>query len=332
MIHFGIIGAGIRGSMYADTLSQNSYAELTAICDADQRKLGKFGQQGIRTYDDYKKMFDDANLNAVIIATPDFLHLEPALCAAEAGCHILVEKPLATTSEDASLIAKTITEHDVLCMVAFENRWNAPFVAVKNEIALGNLGKVVSINFTLNDTIFVPTEMLPWAKLSSPGWFLFPHAIDLVCWLTGDQIKRIYGWAGEGVLKTMGIETYDSMKALLEFNSGFAASFNSTWTLQNTLPLVYDLKVEIIGSKNSYYIDLQDQMVRQYGGEYKNLHTLGYSVDGRMLGAPSLMLFDFIDHIRKGKKPESDHIHGEYITKIIDAIHVSAKDHKIIEV
>jgi predicted dehydrogenase len=331
MIKFAIIGMGIRGRMYAKTLEQNQYAKLVGVCDMNAANLSGFGGE-IESNTDYRTLIDRCRPDAVIIATPDFFHVDPFMYAVQAGHHVLVEKPLAMSLAEAEAMAAAVERAKTMCLVAFENRWNPPFVAVKREIMDGKLGEVSSVHFTLNDTIFVPTRMLPWAGKSSPGWFLFPHAVDMVSWLTGGDVSTVYAWGTKKVLKARGIDTYDSMKAMLGFSSGFCGSFSSSWILPESLPLVYDLKIEIIGTKNAYYIDLQNQMVRSFGETASNVHTLGYPVGGRMLGAPSLMLNDFIDGIRNDVPPESDVRAGLKNARIIAKVHESAATGSVIRV
>ena len=324
MIKIGIVGMGIRGSMFAATAAQNSHCEVAAVCDSDEERA-KAAAGNAEVFADYRDMIDSVQLDAVVAATPDPYHKGPFLAAVRKGCHVLVEKPFALSYAEAREMAAAAEEQKVTVMVGFANRWNPPFVALKEHIASGKLGRVSSVNFTLNDTIHVPTEMIRWAGTSSPGWFLLPHAVDLVSWLTQSTPTGVFGWGKRDILAGRGIDTYDSMKALIHFDKDFAASFNTSWILPESLPLVFDMKVEIIGTESAYYVDLQNQMVKHYGETFSNLQTLGHSVGGRMLGAPSLMFHDFIDHIRLGTHPDSDHRAGLINTQVIDLIHRSAE-------
>lgn len=325
MIKIGIIGMGIRGSMFAATAAQNGHCEVTAVCDSDEERA-RASAGNAEVFGDYRDMIASAELDAVVVATPDPYHKEPFLAAVRKGYHVLVEKPFALSYAEAREMADAAEERNVTVLVGFANRWNPPFAALKEHIAAGGIGRVSSVNFTLNDTIHVPTGMIRWAAASSPGWFLLPHAVDLVSWLTESTPTGVFAWGKRDLLAGRGIDTYDSMKALIRFDTDFAASFNTSWILPESLPLVFDMKVEIIGTEGAYYVDLQNQMVKHYGETYANLQTLGHSVGGRMLGAPSLMFHDFIDHIRLGTRPDADHRAGLINTRVIELIHRSAEE------
>ena len=92
MQKFGIIGMGIRGKMYADVIAQNPNAKVSAICDTNDKLIQELGLvYGAEVFTDFRKMMDKADINAVIVATPDFMHREAVLYAAEHKFNIMVE-------------------------------------------------------------------------------------------------------------------------------------------------------------------------------------------------------------------------------------------------
>ena len=100
-----------------------------------------------------------------------------------AGKHVLVEKPLATSVADALLMVAAAKEARVHLMVDFHARWHPLFMSARGYVERGELGAPVIAYARLSDTIYVPTEMLPWSGDSGPEWFLFPHTMDIVRWL-----------------------------------------------------------------------------------------------------------------------------------------------------
>ncbi|WP_010272749.1 Gfo/Idh/MocA family protein [Paenibacillus senegalensis] len=333
MIRFGIVGMGIRGSLYANTIEQNPYAEVTAISDVDPERLKQYGQQyKAKGYTQVDEMLREETLDAIIIATPDFLHKEPVLAAAAKGLHIMIEKPLATNVEEAEEMAEAVERAGTKCLIAFENRWNSPFVAAKEAIQRGELGSIVTMNARLNDTIYVPTKMLKWSKGSTPGWFLFPHATDIGCWFKGSKPVQVYAVGTKKKLVAMGIDTYDSIQAVVTFEDQTHATFTTSWILPESMPLIYDFKYEIIGEDGALYLDLSDQMVRQAGGsQYKHVHTLGTPINGTLTSAPSYMLNAFIDNIRLGTEPDAGVRDGLMNTKLVHAIHRSVETGSIVK-
>src|SRR5207244_3684269 len=158
-------------------------------------------------------------------------HREAVEAAAERGLAILVEKPLATTLEDAAAMAAAVRQAGVLCQVAFENRWNPPYVAAKEAIERGDVGTVLSLNSRINDRIDVPLGMLSWSARSSPGWFLLSHTVDMARWLSGREPTRVYAQGQKRVLSGKGLDTYDTLQAIVTFDGGLSAVFEASWIL-----------------------------------------------------------------------------------------------------
>lgn len=333
MLKFGIVGMGIRGNLFADTLAENQYAQLEAICDVSEKNLKMAADKyKVKACSDYREMMDSSKLDSVIITTPDFLHRDPVIYAANKGLHIMVEKPFSTSSAECREMVDAIEKNKVSCLVAFENRWNFPMLAVKERIENGEIGDVLTMNARLNDTIFVPTKLLSWAKNSTVGWFLFPHIIDLACWFNGKEVKKVYATGLKKKLVSMGYDTYDSIQAVLTFDDGTNSTFTSSWILPDTMPLIYDLKFEIIGEEGALYLDTQNQMLRQAGKKYSHVHTIGTSVNGKLTAAPCYMLHSFVDALREGKKPSTTEIDGLKNTLVVEAVHKSIETGRIIEV
>ena len=326
MLKIGIVGMGIRGTLFADTIVQNAYAEIAAVSDSFeqtlQRSIDKYNVAG---YADVDEMLEKEQMDAIVIATPDFLHKKPVMLAAAKGIHIMVEKPFSTSVEEAEEMLSAVDSARVKCMVAFENRWNSPFVAVKESILRGDIGKIITINSRLNDTIYVPTQMLKWSKGSTPGWFLLPHATDIALWLKESKPSHVYATGTKKKLVKMGIDTYDSMQSIVSFDDGTHATFTTSWILPESMPLIYDFKYEIIGENGALYVDLADQMVRKAVNSYQHVHTLGTPINGLLTSAPNYMMNAFIDHIRLNTAPESDAATGLLNTKLVHAIHRSVQ-------
>ena len=332
MIKIGIIGMGIRGTMFADTIGQNQYAELAAFTEFNDSTREKISAAyPVPAYKDFKVMIDKEQLDAVIVATPDFLHKDAVIYAAEQGKHILCEKPFSTSASECEEMAAAIKKNKVKCLVAFENHWNLPFVSAKNEIESGAIGNILNINCHLNDTIFVPTELLPWAKKgSSVGWFLFPHMVDAISWFSGKSVESVYAVGTKKKLLSMGIDLYDTIQTVLNYTDGTHSTISSSWVLPNTMPLIYDLKMEIIGEEGALYLDTNNQMLRKGGASgYSHVHTLGTNVNGLSTGGSNFMLHFFVDALRNNAPIEANERAGLINTQIVWAIHKSLESWQI---
>lgn len=254
---FGVIGTGLWGEYHALTYSTHPGAELAAICDADATRAAAIaGRYGARHwYTDYHELLADPGVEAVSVATPDFLHTEVGVAAAQAGKHILMEKPLALTVADCQAVIDAAARAGVKLMVDFHNRWSPPLNTLKHRLTAGELGAPLLVNARQNNTIFVPTEMLRWAGRSATIWFTGSHLIDVVCWLVGSPVRRVYSVSRSRVLAARGIPTPDFFETTLEFVDGTVAFVENCWVLPNTEPSVVDFKLRLVGTQGSATVD-----------------------------------------------------------------------------
>ncbi|HMQ30778.1 MAG TPA: Gfo/Idh/MocA family oxidoreductase, partial [Chloroflexaceae bacterium] len=125
---FALVGAGVFGERHAQAYSRHHAAELVAVCDLDlPRAEGVAARYGARyATDDLARVLADPAVRAVSVATPDHAHREVAVACARAGKGLLVEKPLATTVEDAETIVAAARAAGVTLMVDFHNRVSPP--------------------------------------------------------------------------------------------------------------------------------------------------------------------------------------------------------------
>ncbi len=325
MIRVGIVGMGIRGMMYARAVNQSGMGRVVAACDVSERARRSASVLEVPVYATHQEMYERSELDAAIVATPDFAHREPALDAAARGLHLLIEKPLATTLEDAAAIREAVRTAGVRCMIAFENRWNPAFVTARAAIQRGDLGAVRWINARLNDTIWVPTGMLGWAARSSPGWFLLPHLADLAMWLSGAQPRRVYAVGLRGQLAGRGVDTWDALHTTVEFEPEMTAVFETAWTLPESLPTVYDFKFELVGERGAQFIDTQDQMIHQADERWSYPGTLVGEIDGVLRGFPIWMVEHWLRGLSAGEEFSADVDQGYAVTRLCWAAHRSAE-------
>jgi predicted dehydrogenase len=329
----GVIGLGLRGTMFARALGYNTGAQLAGVCEIDPARLRKGAANfGVPAFATPRDLCARPGLQAVIIATPDPLHREAVEAAADRGLAILVEKPLATTLADAEAMALAVRRAGVPCQVAFENRWNPPYLAAREAIVRGDVGTVLSLNSRINDRIDVPLSMLRWGATSSPGWFLLSHTVDLARWLSGQEPVRVYAQGQKAVLLSKGLDTYDTLQAIVTFAGGLSAVFEASWILPETMPMIVDVKYEIIGSDGALYIDWQDQGLHQATRSgYQHPIVANLDVHGRPTGMPTWMLDSFIASVANGTEPLATLEDGLAAVRVVDAIHRSARSGAVIE-
>ncbi|MGQ9731231.1 MAG: Gfo/Idh/MocA family protein [Candidatus Zipacnadales bacterium] len=336
-IGFGLIGTGTWGETHLKLYSTDPRVNLACICDINEelvkQRAAEFHAGAWTT--DYRELLARDDVDAVAVVTPDHLHREIAVAAAEAGKHILLEKPMAKTIEDCEAINAAAAKAGVKLMVDFHNRFNTPFTQAKLAIEVGELGELQMASLRLNDTIFVPTQMLSWAANSSVAWFIGSHSVDLLRWLLEDEVVRVYSVARSRVLQGMGIDTPDFFQTILEFSRGAVAHVENCWILAESYPTVFDFKVELVGSKGHIMADLSGhRMLAKYtpeSGSYPDViaHPM---VHGRVVGFAVESLRHFIECLIEDKEPLVTGADGLAATKVILAIEKSVETGKPVEV
>lgn len=336
---FGVIGLGVWGETHLLAYSDAPDAELCCICDQNPellaRRKAEFRVPDVTT--DYHELLAHPELAAVSVVTPDFLHREIAVAACEAGKHVLLEKPMATTVEDARAICDAAKANGVTLMVDFHNRWNPALVGLKQAISEGQMGRPQMMSLRLNDTIYVPTGMLAWGGASTVVWFLGSHSVDMVRWLFEDEVERVYSVARSRVLAGRGINTPDFFHTICELKGGGVAHIENTWILSDAMPTVFDFKVEFVGSEGTAFVDCSSHRMLQLYSSHELLpvssspgamygDVIGrMNIQGRARGFAVDSILHFADCVVKGKRPLVSPEDGVNNTAVLVAIHRSAQ-------
>ena len=327
---YGLIGCGLWGSVHARTLSAAPLARLVAVCDRDHTRAENFARQyhAASFYTDWRELLTDPEVGAVSIATPDFTHTDIVLEAIEAGKHVLVEKPLATTVTDCEKILAARDAAGVKLMVDFHNRWNIPFLHIRRMVESGEMGELLMINIRLNDTLYVPTKMLSWAASSSPAHFLGSHVVDLIRWVTGAEVERVYSVSRSLVLRKQGVDTPDFYQSILELSNGGTAVVENCWIVAENAPSVFEFKGEFIGSKGSAYVDASHhRMIEKFTGEGAGMPDVQGIVDlyGKTIGFCTESISHFTECICNDLTPKVSGEDGLAATRVVQAMETSAK-------
>lgn len=322
----GVVGGGIRGSMFARAVSQHPDATLVAMCESvDIVRASNAQALHVPVYADLDTMLDaHPDLTAAIVATPDFAHRAPTVQCAERGLDLLVEKPLATNSVDAAAIVAAVADSGARVMVGFENRWNQKFGEIRRQLMDPSSGRIVNQVADLNDTLFVPTTMLSWAARSSPGWFLMPHSLDLTMWLSGATPTDVFARGTRRLLPSLGVDTWDAITASFSMSDGSIVVLNSQWVLPVTAPAVFDFRYEVNTETSSFRVGISDTGVTRY--DPTGVHWLQFGVyeqHGKIRGIPIDMADDFIAWSAGADLDMPDAGYGLLVTRAIEAVHRS---------
>ena len=337
MSGFGVIGTGVWGETHLKTYSTHPGADLVCICDLNEELVAERAEQygaGCWTTD-YEELLGRDDVDAVSVVTPDFLHREVAIAAAEAGKHVLLEKPMATTVEDCQAMIDAAEANDVTLMVDFHNRWNPAMWGIKKRLVSGEMGEPQMLSLRLNDTIYVPTEMLSWAGDSTVVWFIGSHSVDLARWFFDDEITRVYSVARSRVLSERGINTPDFFHTICEFEGGGVAHVENCWIMSDEMPSVADFKVEMIGSEGTALAEVTSHgMLKAFTPEGMSYPDMAVVTDvhGKPNGFGVQSIRHFADCVIEEKEPLLSPMDGLENTRVLVAIHESAESGRPVDI
>lgn len=259
-LNIGVIGLGAIGQKHCESLANIRQADLVALSDVNEAVLNKTAEKlGAKPYTDYKQMLADPALEAVVVATPDDLHRDISIHAAQAGKHILVEKPIATTEQDALAMMAAAEKAGVKLMVGFTLRFVPHYQQARQAVASGKLGQLVSI-FARRLNVITQAERI--GGRCGVLHFLGIHDFDMMRWVVGSEPIRIYSEASTSVPRVYPQE--NETFTTIRFANGVVGCAHIGWNLPLTHPGGRDFKLDLIGNKGSFNLDLARQGVELY--------------------------------------------------------------------
>ncbi|SEN33205.1 Gfo/Idh/MocA family protein [Nonomuraea pusilla] len=207
-VALALVGAGNRGQTYASWVARHpGRARLVAVADPDphRRSLVAAGHPGVAEHETWEDLLTaGAGADAVIIATQDREHREPAVALARAGHHLLLEKPLAPTEAECREIVSAVTESGVLFAVCHVLRYTPYTRLVKRVVDSGVLGEIMSVEHLEPVGWWHAAHSYvrgPWRseRLASPMLLAkSSHDLDWLSYVTGRRIARVASFGGLG--------------------------------------------------------------------------------------------------------------------------------------
>ncbi|MBD2871848.1 Gfo/Idh/MocA family protein [Paenibacillus arenilitoris] len=192
-VRVGFIGTGGISQWHARQLLELEEAEIVSISDTSpvsrEKFVTKFELNDVAQFDDYKEMLAAGGLDAVVICSPHTLHFAQAMDVLESGCHVLIEKPMTCSSEEADLLIAAAEKAGKLLQVSYQRHFQPEFLYIRQAIADGVIGKLTSITATLYQEWGQGT-VGSWRQdpsLSGGGMLMDSgsHIVDVLLWTTG---------------------------------------------------------------------------------------------------------------------------------------------------
>ncbi len=330
-----VIGIGKMGMLHAGIINALDGVELCAVSDTTKFLLSsvKSLKSELAVYDDYVKMLDEQQPDAVVIATPVFLHVPMSWECAKRGIPLFLEKPLAPRSADADELLNKVEEKNLTTMVGYMMRHVDTFMKAKEIINSGVLGTPITFHSNIYVAqLFKTGKGWRYSKEQSGGGVLAgqaTHLVDLLHWFFGPV-----DWVSGHAKSWFSEEVEDFAHVHYEFSSGLTGWMDSSWSIRHHRLMQVNIELHTENGNlfvSDDYVKLfLDQGAGGYEAGWTNLYNpdlfKGVEMD---VGGPhfSRQGISFIDAIKNGTKLESDLRNAYEVQKIVDSVYRSAENH-----
>jgi len=306
----GIIGSGFMGRTYAETLAKHCARVTLRAVTAGSRAEALAGDYGMALEPSVESLLQRHDIDAVFIATPHHMHAKQAIAAAQAGKHVLIEKPMASTVADCDAILDACRAAGVSSSIAFSQRTRQCNSQAKQLIDAGAIGRILQ----MEETCLVATGLagLPkWQSDPENLGTLFGHAIhnfDRIRWFTGQEIKTVYAKCGS---LEPDVRVEGTSMVLMTLADGAVASLWSSFQVPRPSFPRAQFSTRIIGEKGLVDLDAYGELRVATDGEWQVVATQapidwqgkGF-LDPVRLESYKLQCQDFIDAILDGRPPQ----------------------------
>ena len=223
-VRVGVVGCGKVGQIHAAALAGLAEAEFVAVCDAIPERADAFAARfAVRPFADVPAMIREAGVEAIIVGTPHPQHAAPTILAANAGVHVLVEKPLAANLADCDAMLAAARAGGVTLGVISQRRFYEPVRRVKDAIDAGKIGRPalgVFQMYSWRDPSYYESD--PWrGRWDTEGGGVLvnqsPHALDILLWFMGPAVEVFGRWAN---VNHPAVEVDDTAVATIRFANG----------------------------------------------------------------------------------------------------------------
>jgi len=319
-VRIGVVGLGYWGPNLIRNLNELEGADLRWICDLDQSRLDLFGKRypSVRATRRFDDLLRDDELDAVAIATPVSSHYPLGLAALEAGKHVFIEKPLASSVAEAQDLKHVAAGHGLTLMPGHTFLYSPPVNTIRELIQSDELGDVYFISTSrVNLGLHQPDV--------SVAWDLGPHDFSILCYWLDETPTHLSAMSRSCIFPTIPDVAFIN----LEYERGAIAHVELSWLAPSKLR-----RTTIVGSRKMIvYDDTSNEPVRifdsgvmlddpQSFGEFRLSYRTGEIVSPAVKPAEPLQLelTDFCHAIRTSSVPRSSADLGLEVIRMIEAV------------
>jgi UDP-N-acetyl-2-amino-2-deoxyglucuronate dehydrogenase len=326
----GLVGCGRISKNHFDAIGKIDGLELAAVCDTDVERARRAGEEhGVPWYRTLEEMLRAGDFDVVTICTPSGLHSAQGIAAAQAGKHVVTEKPMSLTLRQADELVRACDDAGVQLFVVKQNRLNPPIQLLKRAVDKGRFGRIYMANVTVRwqrPQDYYDAE--PWrGTWEFDGGAIMnqaSHYVDLVQWLVG-PVESVMG---KTATQARRIEAEDSGIGILKFRSGALGVIEVNVL---TYPRNFEGSITIIGERGTVKIGgtAVNRVEHWSFAEYDDDDKL---VESANTNPPTVYGFghegyyrNVLAVLRGEAKPETDGRAGRKSLELILGIYESAK-------
>lgn len=338
-IGFGIIGCGVIARWHVAALHEIDGVEVLGVCDARAEACERFARENnVPAFDSVEAMLAAPLIQVVTICTPSGLHAPLAMQAAEAGKHIVVEKPMALTVAEADAMIAAVARAGVNLEVISQLRFGPNVQLARRAVLEGWLGRVVSADIYMkyhrSDAYYASGSWRGTWDLDGGGALMNQgiHGVDLLQYICG-PIESVFAQARTLTHK---IEVEDTLAAVVNYTDGAIGVIQATTSVWPGAPR----RLEISGIRGMIVLE-EDSIVRWEVRDHPlpEGYSIGSATSGSAYEATAFsheghrrQLQAFIDCLREGSRNWVDEHEGRKAIAIIGAIYQSARTVKMVRV
>ncbi|MBE3552248.1 MAG: Gfo/Idh/MocA family oxidoreductase [Kyrpidia tusciae] len=311
-------GAHVHADTYVSTLRQLPGAELVGIWDHVLHRGRDLAERhGVLFEADLDRLLE--RCDGVVVAAENSRHYPVVLAALRAGKHVLCEKPLAGAASRARDLAARAQRLGRVLAVAFAVRFSPAALRLKMLMHNGALGALVA-------AVGANCGKMPGGWFAQKGygggaiWDHAVHLIDLLRWMTGDEVKSVF--ARSATLFHPDIEVEDAAHLQLRFSRGWIAGLDPSWSRPASYPTWGGLQLRLVGEKGTAEMDVFSEFVKEYGEQGVHRRIYGDDPYGCMVEA-------FVEAVRAGRMPPESLLapaeDGWAVERVVEAAYRSAR-------
>lgn len=298
----GVIGCGsIARHRHLPEYAFNQNVELVAVCDSNEERANQAAEKyGVKAYTSYEELLQSGEVEAVSVCTPNYLHAPISIAALNAGVHVLCEKPMAISEEEAKAMIEVAEKSGKKLMIAHNQRFVPSHQKARRLIESGEIGKIYSFR-----TAFGHGGPEGWSVEGKEGWFfqkekafvgamgdLGVHKTDLLRYLLGEEIVEVGAFVETSAKDFADVD--DNAVCVLKTESGIIGTLAASWAYvskEDNSTIIYGekaiLRLEddpnyslVVQYANGEVVNYQlGKIQSNEGGGQKNSHVVEQFVD-----------------------------------------------------